>query len=68
MGSTQNRIFERIIYGGRNVSWSESFLVIVVLTPLHMETASFDIDLGYETVLSMMDWNNSSSSSPSNGG
>ena len=33
-----------------------------------MDTASLDKDLGYETLCSMMDWNSSSSSSPSNGG
>ena len=38
------------------------------LTPLQMETASLDRDFGYETLCSMMDWNSSSSSSPSNGG
>lgn len=37
-------------------------------TPLQMATASRDIDLGYETLWSVMDVNNSSSSSPSNGG
>lgn len=38
------------------------------LTPLQMETASLDRDLGYDTLCSIIDWNNSSSSSPSNGG
>lgn len=40
----------------------------IPLTPLQMETASLDRDLGYDTLCSIMDWNNSSSSSPSNGG
>ena len=33
-----------------------------------MSTASFDTDLGYETLCSKMELNSSSSSSPSNGG
>lgn len=37
------------------------------LTPLQMATASLDIDLGYATLCSMIDWNSSSSSSPSKG-
>lgn len=39
-----------------------------LLTPLIMRTASFDTDLGYETLCSKMELNNSSSSSPSKGG
>ena len=39
-----------------------------VLTPLTMSTASFDTDLGYETLCSKIELNSSSSSSPSKGG
>lgn len=37
------------------------------LTPLQIATASLDMDLGYATLCSMIDWKSSSSSSPSNG-
>lgn len=37
------------------------------LTPLQIATASLDMDLGYATLCSMMDWKSSSSSSPSKG-
>lgn len=38
------------------------------LTPLQIATASRERLFGYETLCSMMDWNSSSSSMPSNGG
>ena len=37
-------------------------------TPLIMSVASLDTDLGYETLCSKIELNNSSSSSPSKGG
>lgn len=37
------------------------------LTPLQIATASLDMDLGYATLCSMIDWKSSSSSSPSKG-
>jgi len=40
----------------------------LVKNPLTMSTASFDTDLGYDTLCSKMELNSSSSSSPSKGG
>lgn len=40
----------------------------IELTPLQIATASRERLFGYETLCSMMDWNSSSSSMPSNGG
>lgn len=40
----------------------------VVLTPLIIDTHSLDMDLGYDTLCSRIELNNSSSSSPSKGG
>lgn len=40
----------------------------LVRSPLQISLLSFDMDFGYETEWSVIAWNNSSSSSPSNGG